>query len=85
MGLPHLCDKQKINRVIFESNLLYLGADANLVVAPVFKTEWGARAVPGGFDSHTFPPIKHDQQLSICSVIDLFVGKNDRKVNIFVI
>ena len=33
-----------------------VGADAVLVTALDFKSKRGARAVPGGFDSHTLPP-----------------------------
>jgi hypothetical protein len=46
--------------VLYDNSAFYsntiTGADAVLVTATVFKTDWGARAVPGGFDSHTFPP-----------------------------
>jgi hypothetical protein len=38
--------------------LLFMGVDVILVFAAVFKTDRGARAVPGGFDSHALPPIK---------------------------
>lgn len=34
-----------------------MGADVTLVIATVFKTDWEARAVSGGFDSHALPPI----------------------------
>ena len=35
---------------------LLSGKDRTLVGRPVFKTGGGASDVPGGFDSHPFPP-----------------------------
>ncbi len=35
---------------------VFMGVDGVLVSFPVFKTEWAARVVAGGFDSHTLPP-----------------------------
>jgi hypothetical protein len=37
-----------------------MGVDVILVFAAVFKTDRGARAVPGGFDSHALPPYNND-------------------------
>ena len=53
-----------------------MGLARVLVSRTVFKTAWEARAVSGGFDSHTVPPLDDKEYVHKSDIIKCCLSKS---------